>query len=306
MKRWSPSALFAIQECGERYRRKWIEGERRPIGIAAPRGSSVHGVAKTSHRRQLDTKKRSERERPGDPEALQAAIPTIEEAKDLAASLFTANINEKEVAFTDEEKEEGAEKVKGRVKDTTVAMAGHYVEKIAPVIDPIAVEHAVIVKPRDADFEIKGIMDLVTFAPPEPVLLGEKIPPPDPIVVIDDLKTATKAPWKDAADRSQQLTFYSMLRRRQSGKMPDKVRLKTVVETPKTRKVSHVVQTSTRDLEQVKSLVQRINTAVAAVERGVFIPANPDGWRCSAKYCEFFFECRFAMRPVSVTVDAEV
>jgi len=40
-----------------------------------------------------------------------------------------------------------------------------------------------------------------------------------------------------------------------------------------------------------------------SVRRGSFVPANPDSWWCSQKYCQFWSDCRFAMgRPSSATV----
>ncbi len=49
-----------------------------------------------------------------------------------------------------------------------------------------------------------------------------------------------------------------------------------------------------------------MKTAEAAVGAGIFVP-NTDSWRCSAKWCEFFADCRYVVhKPVNFKVDIGV
>lgn len=294
--RWSNSALYTLQQCGERFRRRYIEKDWRPSGVRAKRGTAVHKVASESHMRQLRAKEE------GKPleEYLAAVLPTAEEAKDLAATAFDAAVLEG-VAFTEDEREEGEAKVVGAQKDTSIKMAEHYVGLVAPRVDPVGVERKVIIKPPDTDIEISGIVDLVS----EERLLGEWDEERGPVIVaerrlrrvvevVNDLKTADRQPREGDVDRSQQLALYALIRTAEMGRPPDKVRLRTLVTT-RTGKVSTVEQTGEKTTADLEAVAQRLNAAIETARHGTFVPANPDSWWCSEKFCEYWKDCRFAL-----------
>jgi hypothetical protein len=292
MRRWSNSMLYTAQQCGERFRRKYIERDFRPSSIRAKRGIAVHKVAGKSHVRQLAGKER------GDPrEVYIDAVLSDEEAKDVAATEFDHSVKEYGVAWSDAEKEIGVEKVAGEEKDTAVRMAGYYVGKVARGVDPLAVERSLTIKPAGLDVEILGIIDLVGEEPapaldpfaeePERRVRGVTIE------VVHDLKTSDKRPREDAIGSNQQLTMYSLLRAAQTGKPPDRVRLTTLVNSR--QGVVTVTQTGTRSLEDLNAVAARIDASIRMVEAGAFVPANPDAWWCSEKFCEYWTECKFAL-----------
>ena len=295
--RWSNSALYTLQQCGERFRRRYIERDFRPTGVRAKRGTAVHKVASESHMRQM----RSKEAGAGREEYLVGSLPTVEEAKDLAATVFDAAMVEG-CAFSEDERAEGVEKVTGVQKDASVQMAEHYVGIIAPKVDPVGVERRVTIRPADSDIEITGIVDLVSEewageSPQEmtdsPLALERRVRG-QKIEVVNDLKTADRQPQEDAASRSQQLALYALIRTAEMGRPPDKVRLRTLVRT-RTGKTSSVEQTAEKTQPDLEAVAQRLNTAIRAAEAQIFVPANPESWYCHPKWCEFFSDCPYAL-----------
>jgi PD-(D/E)XK nuclease superfamily len=265
--KWSNSALTTLQQCGERFRRRYLEREYTPPSARMVRGTAVHTVARQGYQRRL----RGE------------ALPSVEEAQDLAATAFDVTWRAG-VVLAPDEAADGLQAVRDRSKDFAVDVAGYHVERVAPAVRPLAVERRIVVKPKDAAIEIHGTIDLID----EPVAGGGE--------VIRDLKTSDKAPQGTAAHTSQQLSMYALVRHAETGRLPRGLVLDHLVRTPVTAKKTHIVQHTERTAEDVQALVHRINTAVSAVERGIFVPANPDSWWCSANWCEFYGSCKYVRR----------
>lgn len=263
--RWNNSALSCLERCGEQFRRRYIEKERVPPSPRMLRGTVVHRVASASMLRKLETKE----------------IPTVEEAKDLAAARFEAEWAGG-VSFEQEPTIEHVAIAKATSKDFAIDLSAFYVERLAPVINPIAVERHITVKPKDSDLVIHGTIDLIDGRPG-----GEEI---------RDTKTTEKSPSKDAAHNSQQLTMYSMIRLAEVGQLPAGLTLDYLVRTPARLERKHVPLRTTRDRGDVSAMVNRINTAVEAVKRGVFVPTNPENWWCSRNWCEYYASCVYVRR----------
>jgi hypothetical protein len=265
---WNNSALTKLERCGEAFRRRYIEGEVVPPSPRMLRGTVVHKVASTTMLRKLE----------------EQTVPSVEEAKDLAATEFEQQWAGG-VSFEQEPVEGSADAEKGRSKDFSVDVSGFYVSGVAPSIEPVAVERRITVRPKDSDLVIHGTMDLVATA----ARGGE---------AIRDLKTSEKSPSKDAAARSQQLTMYAMLRHAETGELPEELSLDYAVRTPARGDLKFVPLPTTRDAGDVAALVHRLNTAVEAVKRGVFMPTAPDSWWCSAMWCEYYNSCVYVRRGV--------
>lgn len=282
------SNLTKLMQCGERFRRSVIEKEARPGTIEQYRGTAVHAVAAESHTRQMKaTTIIAPQDAADRAYVLREALPSLAEAGDLAAEEFDRKVGEG-IRELPEEMEAGVATVRGQEKDAAVDLARMYVRDVAPTIDPIAVERKVVVKPRDSDLVVYGTMDLVTREPSPSVYarVGETIE------VIRDQKTGTKTPPGDTAHKSQQLDMYSMLRKAETGTMPGKVTLDYLIRTPKRGEVKHIRLDSRRTDGDVGALVNKLNVAVEAVRRGVFVP-NTNGWWCDVRYCEFFQSCQY-------------
>jgi hypothetical protein len=262
---WSNSALTLLQNCGEAFRRRYIEKDFRPAVPRMVRGTAIHRAASHALFRKLQTR----------------GLPSIEETRDVAATAFDRAWRNG-VALSAEEQQIGIQAVRDASKDFAVSLSVFHVAEVAPGIVPLGVERHITVKPKDSDLVIHGTLDLVEQRP-----AGEGI---------RDLKTAEKSPPVDAADRSQQLTMYGLIRLAEVGQLPTTFALDTLVRTPVKNETKHVVQETTRDADDMTALVHRINTAVAAVEKGIFLPADPSWWGCSKNWCAYYGDCPYVRR----------
>ena len=259
---WNNSSLSLLQRCGEAYRRRYIEKESIPPAPRMLRGTVVHRAASAALLRKME----------------QHTLPTTAEARDLAATEFE-QAWAGGVTLSAEETGEGVGTVRGRSKDFAVDLAGFHVDRVAPGITPIGVERRIVVKPRDSDLEIHGTIDLIDQTP-----TGE---------VIHDLKTSEKSPNRDAADTSQQLSMYALIRTAEVGVIPERLILDYLVRTPAKLEKKHVVLETQRSAEDLGAMVARINVAVESVRKGSFLPAPSDAWWCAPSYCDFFPSCRY-------------
>lgn len=280
-KSWSNSSLTTIQMCGEKFRLRYLEKDRRPSGPQAKRGIAIHYVAKEAHKRQMVDLGRWEGATPQF-EELPGSDKSKQEAADIAASIFEKEWKDG-VAFSPKDKETGIEKVKAEQKDVAVSLSKLYVGDVAPVVVPAAVERKVVIHPKSMDITLTGYIDLVQEdAPPQGTIEIDRSTD-----VIRDLKTAEKAPWKGAAAVSQQLTMYHLIRLADVKKMPRKGRLVHLIRTPKLHELSVVTQETERDMDDINVLAHRIRAAVAAVDKGIFIPADPAAPGSPCSWCEF-------------------
>ncbi len=95
------------------------------------------------------------------------------------------------------------------------------------------------------------------------------------------------------------MTTYSLARLVLDGSLPEKVVLDYLVrlKTPKS-----VTVDATPDREHFSELFARIEAAHVAMTKGVFIPAPLDAWWCSAKWCGYHATCRYARKPMTVSM----
>lgn len=278
---WSSGALLTIGRCGEQFRRRYVEREDVPGTVRMRRGSSLAWVARETHLRQKRAKDAA-----GPDElalALRAAIPSLSEARDIAATEYDRLIRDHGVTLTDDERQEGEARVVGAEKDHAVDSAGFYVQRVAPGVNPIAVEREVIIEPSGYGIRVRGTMDLLD---------EQHDPDGSRVEVLRDLKTSAKSPNAGEADKSDQLTLYSILRLAETGRYPDRSQLDYLVRTPRWHQVKHVPLRTTRDDRDTNAFLAKLETAVSAVERGVFVP-DTNGWHCSERWCPYFATCRY-------------
>ncbi len=261
---FSVSQLTLLEDCPEAYRRRYRNKEKLSPGLRAHRGSSVHEVLSVAHKRLIVNR---------------SDLMPVEEARDLAATEFDRRIRSDGIVLAEDEVENPKIAI-ARSKDDAVAMSSYYVGNVVTKADfePIAAETMVTANPLETDWRIRGRIDLVLRTPE-----GDIIP---------DAKTSSKSPAKGMADRSSQLTFYALLWRIYSKKMPTAVALDYLVRTPTRQTTYYQRQLSTRDERDFQALVNRLNVAVEAVRKGVFIP-NTTSWRCNARWCEFWATCKY-------------
>lgn len=274
---WSNTRLTDLLSCGERFRRKHLEGEATPSTLPQTRGSVVHAVAAQANLRQYESVKQGIH--------LDKPMPA-EEAGEMASSLFDEQV---EVSYQPRQGEPPLAVARGAAKDLSIRLAQHYVTRVAPQLVPIAVERRVEVRPKDSDLIVHGQFDLITVE--MQTVLGQE--EPKLIEVIRDLKTGTRSPRGDAVHQSQQLTFYGMLRRAEVGTIPGRFVLDHLIRTPHAKQQTWIPLSTTRSEADIAAVVQRLNAAVQAVKAGVFLPAAPGSWRCSRAWCEFWHSCKY-------------
>ena len=288
---WSNSKLLTFEQCGERGRRRYIENDTRPRRTPLVRGTIVHETVRPMVRRRLndgarrlgistaDLGARLTLTAPERQTLLIGTLPTIEEVRDDAATAFTKEWIPDGIDFDEDEKSEGADKVGGRIKDTAIDLATLYRTKVAPGLAPKGVEYRVTVRPKDSDLVIKGTIDLLADEGGD---------------FITDVKSSEKSPDKHMADDSQQLSLYSLIRYAQTGTVPAGLRLDYLVRTPARHELKHIPLSTTRDQEDMAAIVERLNRATEAVQKGVFLGADPSVWYCRS--CEYRSDCPLVRR----------
>lgn len=269
--KWSNSSLTTLQMCAHKFYLRHLQRDRRPSGLAAKRGTAVHKVALEAHKRQMAMLGKWRGDEPEMQEE-PGTLRSMDEARDMAATAFEHALSRDGVAYTKDDMVEGIQISKARAKDAAIDLSELYVDVVVPRITPEAVERKVTIKPKNSAITIEGRIDLVQS---------------DNGDVIRDLKTKEKAPWEGEARVSQQLTMYHLIRLAETGTLPKAGRLVHLVRTPARHELKVVEQETTRSNEDIGRLVERINTAVAAVERGVFVPADESAPGSPCGYCEY-------------------
>lgn len=252
----SATQMELYSKCPEAYRRRYVEGEKIPPGIAMLKGTGMHRGAEVNFRQKLETHR---------------DLP-VSQIIDAAVSAFDLELKSG-FALEAEEESIGVDNVIGQARDDVADMAETHARKQAPDYQPVLIEEAVRIElpgPRD----LLAVIDLA-----------------DDLRRVVDFKTAKKSKSQSDADGSVQLTVYAAAHQALTGEPPALVRLDTVVQTAKETK--RQILDSTRDDADLVALSHRINAITAAVDAGVFPPTTPGAWWCGAKWCGFHSTCRF-------------
>ena len=263
---WHASSLAKYLQCGEAYRRRYIEKDYTPSTTSQIRGSAVHRAIGSGMIEQ---------------QRLQAPAP-VELFQDVAASQVDL-ARRAGATLTQEESTIGVAKVFGALKDVAVAYAGGYATQVASSIEPIAVERTVTVTGVIPDVHLKGTIDLVDRTPME--ACGE---------TIRDAKTTERTPQDHVADTSDQLTMYALFRQAEApSPEPRPVSLDFLIRR-KSGAIEHKRLTSMRGPQDYAVLTRRIQMASQGLRAGIFLPSNPaTDWWCSEKFCPYWTSCPY-------------
>ena len=178
------------------------------------------------------------------------------------------------MSYTEEEAAEGYTHVLGTAKDTAVRLTGLYAERIAPRIQPAHVEEQILLPLPSFSYDMLGYVDVITD---------------DRRVV--DFKTTTKSFPSDAADKSEQLTWYGILAKRILGDWPGSLELNVVIgkKTPDVQ-----VFSTKRDDDCIAGFTRRINNVVKGINAGVYMHSDPElHWWCNKKWCGYTGICPY-------------
>lgn len=138
----SPSMLGLFCRCQEAFKRRYLDGDIIPPGIAACIGTGVHRAAEANHRQKISS----------------GVDLSVEELQDTARDAYGKAL-EKGVFLTEEEKAD-AQTVLGNGADTAVTITGAYAEKVAPTITPALVEEKLTAEIPGLELPMLGIIDL--------------------------------------------------------------------------------------------------------------------------------------------------
>lgn len=249
------SHLSTFSRCGEQYRRRHIQGEIIPPGVALLVGSGTHASIEANMKHKIETKK----------------LLSLEAVKDLARDALNTRWESEGVLLDEEEKSIGEKNVKGDAVDQAVSLAALHHTELAPKIKPVSVERPWVLVLDGFPRDLAGRFDI-----------EEKN-------LLRDTKTSKRSPNKTAADDSEQLSMYALAKSVLDGKIP-KLRLDFLV---KSKEVKAVSQDTVRTEEDLKVLMRRIEVHNDALDKGVFVPANRDSWACSPVYCGFYKTCPY-------------
>lgn len=252
----SPSALEMYAKCGEAYRRRYIEGDKIPPGVAMLRGTGIHGGVETNMRQKIET---------------HADLP-VKEIVDAAVAKFDAELAGG-YSLSTEEQSRGAAVVIGETRDTVATLAELAGAEVCPEYQPAAVEQAVRIELPHLSHDVLGVIDLV-----------------DDQSRVIDLKTAAKSKSQADADGSTQLTVYSAMHHVLRGEPPKELRLEVLVSTKTPKRQTLVTHRGERD---IAALAARLEAVTNGVGKGVFAPAPDGAWWCGPKWCGYFHSCPF-------------
>lgn len=256
----SHSQISMLHKCGEQYRRRYIDGERVPPGVAQIRGRSVHRANERNLVAKVET----------------GALLSLDEVQAAARDAVVGEL-QGEFVLDGDYAELGLERAKGFVQDEVVELATLHATEIAPKLEPKAIEVRIELPPSNAlPVKLVGVLDLV-----------------DEHTGVRDTKTAQKSPGADDADLSDQLTAYDLLHRAYYREPPKGLGLDVLVRTPKKGDVKVVSLSTTRSVADLGVYVRRAQAAVRMIEAEIFLPAAQDSWACSAKWCGYSATCLF-------------
>lgn len=259
------SGLNLLSKCGIAFEKRYLLGQRTPTSVSAAVGLAVDRSVTKDLRSKIDT----------------ATLLPESEVKDIARDALVEEW-QKGVESTSEDADEGIEFSRDRAIDRSVTLAGFHHSALAPTLNPTHVQ-------REWTLDIDGL----------PLQLAGTIDIQQGLDSIDDTKTSAKSPSKTLADTSLQLTTYALAVKAHDGEIPKAVRLNYLVMTPKRGDTKLVQLESKRTAGDFGPLLERVYQAHRQIESGIFTPAPPDSWVCSAKFCPFWGECKYALRPVA-------
>ena len=256
LKHVSPSSLGTFVRCSEQWRRRYINREVIPPGIAMHRGKGVHKAVELNNRQKRDS---------------WEDLP-LDILQDAARDGVINNVRKESLLIPPGEAR-GFQDIVASGVDAAVRLTKVYRECVAPSIQPVLVEEKVTM---DIGLEVPllGYLDCFTAAG-----------------VVNDTKTSGKSKTQAEIDTSSQLTAYAGMTQNRMGVWP-LVQLDVLVDT---KAGKHQRLNSIRGPRDFEIMVSRISLMLQQIKTGLFPPCDPGSWACSPKWCGYYPTCRYAM-----------
>lgn len=259
------SMLNMWSRCPEQFRRRYIENDIIPPRIAARIGTGLHKGAQVNHL----AKRTTHQDEP------------LSVVQDAARDGYLTAIQEG-VFFTPDEVP-GAKKQLAEGVDTTTSLARTYHESLAPLVQPNLVEEKLILEVDELPIPFAGTIDVYTS---------------DQWWL--DLKSADKKWPLNKAVNDIQATLYNELVRERTGSYPKKLSFEVFTKS----KLEHQTVETTRTPQDFEALILRSKAMLSSIKAGVFMPADPSSWMCSANWCGFWNSCPYIPTRLKLTKGA--
>ena len=266
----SPSQLGTFSKCGEQYRRRYINREIIPPGIALIRGTAVHVSAEENFQQKMTT---------------HEDLP-VEKFKASAAAAFDGRRQGEGYSLTKEEESVGADKVLGKAKDQAVVMAEAVALKVAPRHQPVMVEEEQRISLPNQTHDLVVKMDLVNDR--------DEIP---------DLKTGKPKSVQDLIG-SAEMRLYALAFHAKTGRPAKRILYENVSD--KGAHVSSEMDLPRNPVEEFyPPAVNHVNFMLASIKAGLFKPAPSGAWWCSLRFCGYAATCPYFLSGTSGVADKE-
>lgn len=247
------SSLLTLYRCGERFRRKYIEGHKEPVGTPLIIGTATHSGI------EIDLSQKIKK----------GFLMTKEMIQDVTRDTFIRHWQDSAILLNEDERFIGINKTRDRSQDMTIDMVTEYHYVLAPNINPKKVERNVVIEVKNYDYNLAGTIDVDE---------GESI---------RDTKTRKTNFGQIEVDRSEQYTFYALFKKVVDGIMPKLIWQDNIIKP--TEKRGPVVKSycSHRTVDDFKVAFRRFDQATKIIKAGAFMPASPTDWWCSPEFCGF-------------------
>ena len=257
---FSPSQLNTLSRCGYQYYMSYIEGKKIPPGVAALKGSAVHGAAQVNFDQKIESH----------------VDITVSQAQDAAVAEYETRLEKDGINLTPEDASRGKSIVVGEGLDQAVVMAEAHMLTQAPEYQPILVEQWSRISVPGSTRDLVGVIDLY-----------------DDRNRLVDFKTSGKKKNQFDADQSIQLTAYAAFVREETGSYPHDVRLDTLIgkNLKKGFTTDRQVLRTSRNDASVNSLLSRFQAAEATISAGACMQVEPGHWCCNPKWCGYWSVC---------------
>lgn len=256
------SQIKAASGCGERVRRKYIEGDRRPYGsLPLSKGSAVHSGIETDLRSRMQS----------------GSALSLDDLTDVANQTLEEKVNAAPHADLDQDPdlEDSRKKVRGMLEG--------YQTYVAPTIgEVIGVEEKLngSLQFGNEEYPLFGYIDAITVNSET----GE--------IEIRDWKTSGSKVNAETQAMSLQWDVYSFLAQ-QNGYDTETVRIDTL-RWLKTKGPQHDFQILKRGPAHHERLARVVAKVSDMYALGAFIP-DPFNWLCHPNRCEYWVDCPYRL-----------
>ena len=245
--------------CGQQYAFRYEEGIIIPPSVAALSGLSVHGAAQYNFDQKIES---------GVDEPLSVL-------QDVAAETYEKK--SEDGFFVADDDKSAAEIIYNEGKDEAVKLVQPLRNDFAPTFQPKFVE-------QKFEIEVDGLPPILGFVD----LYGNDVETGKPKLI--DIKTS-KTKWSQAkADAEIQPTLYQTMVRSHGWDVPSEFNFEVLVKTKEPR---HETVTTTRNEDDFWALIKRFRVMEEQIQAGNFLPAEPGHWRCSPKWCGYYWMCPY-------------